>query len=65
MDDVDTMHYALNKAVCEHKDLRKFTADLRSLLLETIMAMDEEQASIAMEKFTKLKEKHPCSNWLP
>lgn len=62
---MENLHYALNKAVCEHKELRKFTSDLRALTLELIMSLGEEEAERWMNRFTKLKEKHPCSNWLP
>jgi cell fate (sporulation/competence/biofilm development) regulator YlbF (YheA/YmcA/DUF963 family) len=60
--DIDLLHFCIKQGVSEHRDLREFTTELRSLFLEAVMALEnEDKASELLEKFNKAKEKHPCS----
>lgn len=43
--DSDLLHYAVHKGIAEHRQAKRHIDDLRALLLESIMLLDNEEAA--------------------
>lgn len=62
MNDIELLHYAVNKGLAEHKFLKKYNEELRSLALASIMAhADEDVAEGFMRQLTALNLKYKDS----